>query len=71
MGLLFVASFIIKDYALVAISGILSMIVGVYLLIYHYLGIDDYLVLALGTIFIAIGFYLLIRSAIELLEGGK
>lgn len=71
MGMFFAASFIIKDYGLTAISGILSMVLGTYILIYHYLGIHDNLVLGLGIIFVGVGFYILIRSAIEILEGGK
>lgn len=68
---LLIIAIMTKEYVMTSIAGIFFMLLGVYILNWNFVGLHDNLVLAVGIISIASGFYMLVHSSLELLEGGK
>jgi len=63
--ILLIVAFYKDDHNLAAISGMLQMILGGYLLVAGFSDFTNALSNAIGMIFIAVGFYILLRSSIE------
>lgn len=63
--ILLIVAFYKDDHNLAAISGMLQMILGGYILIEGFSTLTNALSNAIGIIFIAIGFYIFLRSSME------
>lgn len=69
--ILLVLAYFFKDYTFAAMSGILMMVIGVWISINGIADQNTYLTIGFGTAWIGIGAYLLIRSAMDLWSEGE
>ena len=64
-ALLLILAIIFKEYALGVISGMLIMVIGVFMAINGFLGLDNFLTQGIAVLFIGLGFYIFIEGTYE------
>jgi len=64
-AILLILAVIFKEYVLGVISGMLIMIIGIYIAINGYVGLNNFLTQTLAIIFICLGFYIFIDGTYE------
>ena len=67
--ILLLMSFAFRIYTLGALSSFGLIVLGVYILSEGIEGITDLIATSLGTVFVCIGIFILLRGSLELLEG--
>ncbi len=64
-ALLLILAIIFTEYALGVISGMLLMVIGVFMAINGFLGLDNFLTQGIAVIFIGLGFYIFIDGTYQ------
>jgi hypothetical protein len=65
---LLILSFYFKEWALAVITGMLMVVTGIYIFNYGILGEFNFLITSFATIFLSVGFYVLVRGVLDKIE---
>ena len=65
-----IAGFLLKDYLFGAVSGMLFMVLGVFVATQGLIGFNNFLTQSLAVVFIGVGAYVFIRGGVEAIRGG-